>query len=75
MAIQLALLYKLINVKSFSGLDATKKVNMLHNICYKNFNAFLFKCFIYENCYYVVFKYTTILLAYIVKSLDYLTQS
>jgi hypothetical protein len=47
---------------------------MLHSICYKNFNAFLSKCFIFENCYYVVLKHATILLAYIIKSLAYLIQ-
>jgi hypothetical protein len=63
-----------VNVKSFSGLDAAKKVNMLHSICYKNFNAFLSKCFIFENCYYVVLKHATISLAHIVKSPAYPTQ-
>lgn len=47
---------------------------MLHSICYKNFNAFLFKCFIFKNCHYVVLEHATISLAYIVKSPTYLTQ-
>lgn len=72
-AIQAALSHKLINVKSFSSIDAIKKVNILHRIRYKNFNAFL-ECFIFEDCCYVVLEHTTISLAYIVKSPAYLIQ-
>jgi hypothetical protein len=47
---------------------------MLYSICYKNFNTFLSEYFIFENCYYIVLEYTTILLAYIVKSPVYPTE-
>jgi hypothetical protein len=67
-AIRLAPSHKLVNVKSFSGLDTAKKVNILHSICYKNFNTFFFECFIFENCHYIVLEHATISLAYIVKS-------
>jgi hypothetical protein len=62
-----------VNIKSFSGADAAKKVNILHRICYKNFNAFL-ECFIFQDCQYVILKHATILLAHIVKSPAYPTQ-
>ena len=74
MATWLALLHKLVNVKCFSGLDAAKKVNMLHRIRYNNFNAFLDECFIFEDCRYVVLEHATISLDYIVKSPTYPTQ-
>jgi hypothetical protein len=73
MAIRPALSHKLVNVKSFSNVDAAEKVNMLHRIRHKKFNAFI-KCFIFENCRYVVLKHATISLAYIVKSPAYPTQ-
>ncbi len=74
-AIRPAPSHKLVNVKSFSGPEAAKKVNMLHSICHKNFNAFLSECFIFENCHYVVLEHATISLAHIVKSPPYPTQS
>jgi hypothetical protein len=72
-AIRPAPSYKLVNVKKFSGADAAKKVNMLHRIRHKNFNAFL-ECFIFEDCRYVVLEHATISLAHIVKSPAYPTQ-
>jgi hypothetical protein len=72
-AIRVALSHKLVNVKSFSSVDAAKKVNMLHRIRHKNFNAFL-ECFIFQDCRYVVLKHATISLAYIVKSPAYPAQ-
>jgi hypothetical protein len=74
MAIRPALSHKLVNIKSFSGPDATKKVNILRSIRHKNFNTFLSECFIFENCHYIVLEYTTISLAYIVKSPMYPTE-
>ena len=73
MAIRPAPSHKLVNVKSFSSIDAAKKINMLHRIRHKNFNAFL-ECFIFEDYCYIVLKHATISLAYIVKSPTYLTQ-
>lgn len=73
-ATRLALSHKLVNVKCFSSLDAAKKVNMLHRIRYKNFNAFLDECFIFEDYRYVVLEHATILLDHIVKSSAYPTQ-
>jgi hypothetical protein len=60
-------------VKSFSGPDALKKVNMLQRVRHKNFNAFLDECFVFDDCYYVILEHAIISLAHIIKSPAYPT--